>query len=218
MIDDPYKILGLEKDASADDIKKAYRHMAKIYHPDLHPNDPDIHEKMNAINEAYDMLTNPAKYAVKRAQEEAQNDSGKAEVVRDYDAAAAAQKQTIPRPVVQPGDSPEIEQVVNHLNRNQFQMAVDVLTQIPSAGRNARWYYLSALANQMLGNYIPATDQMQKACQMEPQNQDYMQLLFQFQQAGQLYERKPKGFPFGPMILIAGALGYFLGKLYFGLN
>ena len=70
MIEDPYKVLGLEQDASPDDVKKAYRKMAKLYHPDLHPNDPDIHDKMNAVNEAYDMLTNPAKYTVKKAQEE----------------------------------------------------------------------------------------------------------------------------------------------------
>ncbi|WP_458407138.1 DnaJ domain-containing protein [Anaerotignum sp.] len=216
MITDPYKVLGLEEGASAEDIKKAYRHMAKVYHPDLHPNDPDITEKMNEINEAYDMLTNPAKYAVKSAQEDAQNDSGETEVVRDYGAAAAAQKLTIPRPVVQPGDSPEIEQVVAYLNKNQFQNAVAVLTQIPSTGRNARWYYLSALASQMLGNYTPAADQMQKACQMDPQNQAYMQLLMQFQRAAQIYEKKAPGFPFSPLLLVFVVLGYFLGKFFFG--
>ena len=61
MIEDPYKVLGLEEDASADEIKKAYRHMAKINHPDLHPDDPNAVQKMNEINEAYDMLTNPEK-------------------------------------------------------------------------------------------------------------------------------------------------------------
>ena len=134
MIEDPYKVLGLEQNASLDDVKKAYRKMAKLYHPDLHPNDPDIHDKMNAVNEAYDMLTNPAKYTVKKAQEEAQNAPEQTEVVRDYGAAAAAQSKAIPRPVVLPDDSPEIAQVVNHLNNNQFQIAIDVLTQTPSAG------------------------------------------------------------------------------------
>ena len=216
MIEDPYKVLGLKQNASLDDVKKAYRKMAKLYHPDLHPDDPDIHEKMNAVNEAYDMLTNPAKFAVKQAQEEAQSDPEQTEVVRDYGAAAAAQSKAIPRPVVLPDDSPEIAQVVNHLNNNQFQNAINVLTKIPSTGRNARWYYLGALAHQMTGNSITATDLMQKACQMDPKNQAYMNLLFQFQNANQLYGKNKKGFPFSPLIPIAAVLGYFLGKFFFG--
>ena len=215
MIGDPYKVLGLEQDASLDEIKKAYRQMAKAYHPDLHPDDPNITEKMNAINEAYDMLINPNKYAAKQAQQTAaQEPQAEFEVVPERQQPVS---NTIARPKVLPEDSPEIQQVVNHLNCNQFQHAIDVLTQIPSAERNARWYYLGALANQMLGNYIPATELMQKACQLEPQNQAYMQLLFQFQQAGQLYEKKAKGgFPFNPLLLLVVVAGYFLGKLLFG--
>ena len=56
MIEDPYKVLGVSPDATQDEIKKAYRQMAKKYHPDLHPDDPRATEKMNEVNEAYDML------------------------------------------------------------------------------------------------------------------------------------------------------------------
>ena len=62
MIDDPYKVLGVSRDATKEEIKRAYRKKAKEYHPDLHPNDPHAAEKMNEINEAYDMLNNPEKY------------------------------------------------------------------------------------------------------------------------------------------------------------
>ena len=62
MIEDPYKVLEISRDASKDEIKKAYRRLAKKYHPDLHPNDPVAAEKMNEINTAYDMLNNPDKY------------------------------------------------------------------------------------------------------------------------------------------------------------
>lgn len=215
MIEDPYKVLGLDQDASADDIKKAYRKMAKLYHPDLHPDDPDITEKMNAVNEAYDMLTNPSKYAAKRAQETAQEQDGGVEIVADR--APATTSKRINRPTVLEGDSPEIEQVVSLLNTNQFIDAIQILTDIPSKGRDARWYYLSALANQMLGNGVPATEQIHKACQLDPQNQAYLDLFYQFQDANQIYSNTaPKGFPFGLLIPFAAVIGFVLGRIFLG--
>ena len=67
---DPYKVLGVAPGASQEEIKKAYRKKAKEYHPDLHPNDPEAAQKMNEINEAYELLQNPEKY--RSNQEEAQ--------------------------------------------------------------------------------------------------------------------------------------------------
>ncbi len=213
MIDDPYKVLGLEADASADDIKKAYRLMAKKYHPDLNPDDPEIHEKMNAVNEAYDMLTNPNKYAAKHVQETAQTQDSEVEMVAERTPAA---NQPIPRPVVLPDDSPEFQEVVAHLNANRFKDAIAVLTLIPSTGRTARWYYLSGLANHMMRNFTPAADLMKRAAQMEPTNELYVQLLLQFQQTIQVTAKKTSPFPFSPIMLLALVLGAFLGKLFFG--
>ncbi len=62
---DYYKILGLEKNASADDIKKAYRKLARKYHPDMNPNDKEAEKKFKEINEANEVLSHPenrAKY------------------------------------------------------------------------------------------------------------------------------------------------------------
>lgn len=58
---DYYKTLGLAKDASADDIKKAYRKLARKYHPDLNPNDQTAHKKFQEINEANEVLSDPEK-------------------------------------------------------------------------------------------------------------------------------------------------------------
>src|SRR5918993_177552 len=56
---DYYKILGVDKSASEDDIKKAYRKLARKYHPDLNPNDKEAHKKFQQINEANEVLSDP---------------------------------------------------------------------------------------------------------------------------------------------------------------
>ncbi|MGN6295695.1 MAG: DnaJ C-terminal domain-containing protein [Ginsengibacter sp.] len=58
---DYYKTLGVAKNASADDIKKAYRKLARKYHPDVNPNDKEAHKKFQQINEAHEVLSDPEK-------------------------------------------------------------------------------------------------------------------------------------------------------------
>ena len=58
---DYYKVLGLEKTATAADIKKAYRKLARKLHPDLNPNDKDAQKKFQQLNEANEVLSDPEK-------------------------------------------------------------------------------------------------------------------------------------------------------------
>jgi curved DNA-binding protein len=58
---DYYKILGIEKNAAAEDIKKAYRKLARKYHPDVNPNNKEAHKKFQEINEANEVLSDPEK-------------------------------------------------------------------------------------------------------------------------------------------------------------
>src|SRR4029434_187014 len=62
--EDFYKVLGVKRDAKTDEIKKAYRRMARKYHPDVNPGDKAAEERFKQMSEAFDVLSDPKKKAV----------------------------------------------------------------------------------------------------------------------------------------------------------
>lgn len=60
---DHYAVLGVSRDASADELKRAYRKLARQYHPDANPNDPEAAEHFKEVNRAYEVLSDPQKRA-----------------------------------------------------------------------------------------------------------------------------------------------------------
>ncbi len=184
MIDDPYKVLGISRDATKDEIKKAYRKKAKEYHPDLHPDDPEAAKKMNEVNEAYDMLNNPEKYRNRQQQNPYSNQYGGTYEYNgqsssfNYDDIFGFYGRTYEQvqPKTQADDSQEIKQAIYFINIRQYQSANDILIRIISSARNARWYFLSALANQGLGNTVLASEQIDMALRMEPNNVEYQRV------------------------------------------
>lgn len=217
MVEHPHRILGVSETATADEIKKAYRQKTKEYHPDLHPNDPNAARKMGEINEAYDMLMNPEKYAAKRAQQQGyqqyqqyqnrqhygQQQSGQSYgdgsygdfgsfTFEDLFGFGGAQGQNRAREHV--NDSPHIRDIIQDINAERYHQALQKLQNMPGSTRNARWFYLSALANKGLGNTVQAYEQIQRAVQMEPNNMEYQRIMRQFQQQQQRYQYYSKDY------------------------
>ena len=100
----------------------------------------------------------------------------------------------MPRPLAQAGDSADIRQAIDFINMRQYGYANITLNNITSAQRNARWYFLSALANHGLGNQILAMEQIQKAIQAEPGNGVYRQALQAMQQGKNAYDQNGGGY------------------------
>ena len=217
MVTDPYSILGVSKEASKEEIKKAYRKKAKEYHPDLHPNDPKAAEKMNEINEAYDMLSNPEKYQKReQAKSEYENRSQGSYYQRNtYDSNTnqgygsqgdfwgfdfddifgfGERTQELRKPTRQPEDSEELKQAVDFICAERYDQASRILNQVISNERNARWHYLNSLTNHGLGNQIRALEEMQKAVQMEPNNQIYVQAYNSMRRNGNEYQSAGEDF------------------------
>lgn len=151
MITNPYKVLGVPDGASEDECTKAYKRLAKKYHPDLNPNNPEAADKMAEINAAYDQIKNGSGNPFERSSyshSSAYNYRGKASSAPDYYTSAA-----------------------QFINNRQFEQALNVLQGIEN--RTAQWYYLSAVANMGIGRRSLALSQIQQACAMEPDNFTY---------------------------------------------
>jgi len=68
MVTDPYAVLGVPHDADEEQIRQAYRRLAKKYHPDLNPGDAAAAQHMNEVNAAYDQIKNPEAYRQQQQQ------------------------------------------------------------------------------------------------------------------------------------------------------
>ena len=166
MIRDPYEVLGVSPGASDEEIKQAYRRLAKKYHPDLNPGDETAAKKMQEINAAYEQIKNPEK-----TQSAGQQSYG-------YDP-FGGQRQSA-------GEGDRYQQsAYQYILRGYYREALNVLSNCPE--KNARWYYLSALANDGLGNQVTALEHIRRAVSLEPDNPAYLQALRNIESGGAAY-------------------------------
>ena len=163
---DPYEVLGIQRGASDEEIKKAYRAKCKRWHPDLNPNDPTAEEHFKEVQAAYDAIT--------KGETGPQMGGGYGGGYGQQSGASYSGS-----------DSPEMQAARNFVVNGRYAEARRVLDGMTA--RNARWYYLSSLANQGLGNSIDALQDARRAVQLDPNNTEYRMHLQRLQNPGRTY-------------------------------
>lgn len=184
MAGDPYKVLGVSPDAGDEEIKQAYRRLAKKYHPDLNPGDAEAAKKMQEVNAAYEQIKNP---------EKASNAGGYGGYGTGYgggyyDPFGGYRQQSN---AGQSGDQYQ-QAAYQYLRFGQYREAINALENCQE--RNARWYYLSALANSGLGNQVTALEHIRRAVSMDPGNPEYLDALNRIENGGATYRQQAGNF------------------------
>lgn len=190
MISDPYKVLGVSPNASDDEIKQAYRRLAKKYHPDMNPgNEEEAAKKMNEINAAYDQIKNPEKAQQNPYGQPGGNPYGGSPFGGGYGDPFSAwyEAQRRQQAEYERTTPSEIRAAENYIQFGRYREAVNALSGLDASRRTAQWYYLSAVANSQLGNRTTALEHARRAVEMEPNNLRYRQVLQQLEQTGRIY-------------------------------
>ncbi len=149
-MNDPYRILGISPDATDDEVKKAYRALAKKYHPDRYQNSPlaqEASEKMKEVNAAYEEILRMRK------------NGEKASYQSSYSGTYSS--------------SSRYSDVRIMINNGRFEDAEDKLSSIPPSERTAEWYYLMAIISYHKGWLEEAYNYASAACRLDPTDSEY---------------------------------------------
>lgn len=144
---DPYAVLGVSRNATDDEIKNAYRELARKYHPDNYADNPlsDLAgEKMKEINEAYDRIMEERRTGKRTGG--GYSTSGTASSFPD---------------------------VRNLINQGRLEQAQEVLDGVPPQSRDAEWYFLNGTVLYRRGWFDQAFTSFTTASRMDPSNSEY---------------------------------------------
>lgn len=166
-MNDPYQVLGVSKNATDEEIKKAYRDLARKYHPDNYHDNPlaDLaQEKMKEINEAYDIIT----------KSRSSNSGG---YTGGYQSSSSSSYSG--------AGADELYRARNALNAGNLQFAEQLLNSCRV--RNAEWNFLMGTLCYRKGWLDDAYRYLQTAVSMDPGNMEYRQAMNQMSRGGTSY-------------------------------
>lgn len=162
-MNNPYEVLGVSRDATDEEIKNAYRELARKYHPDNYADNPlcDLaSEKMQEINDAYDSIMEERRGAKSRNKNSKSGSSA----------------------------STDFPEIVSLINRGRYEQAQELLDGIAPNMRNAEWYYLNGRVLYMRGWFEQAYTSFATAVRMDPSNNEYRNAMHNAQrQSGSQY-------------------------------
>ena len=182
---DPYQILGIERNASDDEIKKAYRKLSRIYHPDANINNPNkdqAEEKFKEVQRAYEQImkekemgtsgygTYDGDYRSRGSGSAYGGFGGFEEFFGGFYGYGTNQQN---RNTGGTKEEAYMKAAANYINSGHYKEALNVLEQISE--RSASWYYYSSVANQRMGNNTVAMEHAGRAVALEPGNYEFMQ-------------------------------------------
>lgn len=212
---DPYEVLGIPQGASDDEIKAAYRKLAKKYHPDLNGGSAEAEARMKEVNEAYNILIKHKGTA--GSQQSGYNPYGQSGSYGGYGSQGSYQ-----RGYGQQGyggqqggyyggfgfdfedlfggayrsrqstsyaeADPALKPAAQAVLAGRYQDALNILKSV--VGRRAAWYYWSARANRGMGNRIAALNDAKTAVSMNPNEPAFQELLSQLNASGHSYQQR----------------------------
>ena len=192
---DPYKVLGVAPDATDEQIKLAYRDLARKYHPDNYANNPlaDLaQEKMKQINEAYDTITKQRKASQSRANTGSYQGGtyqGGTYQSGSYQRGANSGSYQYGR------SSSQFADIRRLIMQRRIVEAEELLDGVPAANRSGEWYFLKGNILYNKGWLDEAYRYFTKACQLEPNNREYQSALQQI--SWQRGNGRPAGYGYG---------------------
>lgn len=181
---DPYKVLGVSPGASDEEIKKAYRALSRKYHPDANVNNPNkeqAEERFKEVQQAYDQV-------MRERQQGGTSYGG----YGGFGGFGGARQGGGSQGAY--GGSVQMQAAANYIASRHFSEALHALGEVPVQERRAQWYYLSAIANQGVGNNIVAKEHAARAVELEPGNIEYRQFLQRLESGGAWYSGMGSGY------------------------
>ena len=199
---DPYSVLGVDRNASDDELKKAYRSLSRKYHPDANINNPHKDEaeaKFKEVQQAYQQIMDERERGYTSGGGGSSSGSGSGyggSFYGGYGSFGGFGSFDGYGGYGQSGESDSrrettdlhLKAAANYIRSGHYREALNVLDGIRE--RNALWYFYSASANSGLGNNVTALEHAREAVRLEPENIQYRMLLERMESGGSWYQQR----------------------------